>query len=128
MRKIARTAMYALDEIPSRFLDDGCTFSPDSILRTHIRWCCRIHDYRYCTRANDKGDMTRKRWISSNRELYRNIGLKTVWYTRWVRKLYYFAVKKWGWKSYDSCGPDVGEMCRHNMPIPLWMEHLENTA
>jgi hypothetical protein len=48
------------------------------------------------------------------------VGLPT-W--RWIANIYHEFVHLFsGIRSWDSCGPEVGELCRHNMPMPEWMQ------
>ena len=132
--KLATLAMHrdwaneAISSVPERFIDDGCSMAPDSIMRTSIRWACRIHDWRYCTRSHPAGALTGKARKKADLELKVNMGLGLPWYTQWARRVYYLFVKRFGgrYRAFDSCGPDAGDFCRHNMPIPLWMEALEN--
>lgn len=43
----------------------------------------------------------------------------------WMRWIYYRVVRCLGSLiAFDSCGPEVGERCSHNMPMPEWMEKL----
>jgi hypothetical protein len=119
-------ALDNLDEVPGRFQDNGCSMSPDSIFNTSIRWACRIHDYRYCSRAQEPGSMTDPQRKRADKELKRNLGLGLPWYSRWARWVYFTAVRLFGAgdHSFDSCDYHVGVLCRHNMPIPLWMKSL----
>lgn len=121
--KIARRAADAEAEIPERFQDDGCTSSPDSILRTNIRWCCRIHDWRYCTRAHGRGVLTKASRKVVDKEFRANLGLALPWYVGFVRLVYYKAVRMFGSsdKGWDTCSYGAGIYCRHNLPRPLWM-------
>jgi len=121
-RRVSRAAFDTLKLIPGRFVDDGCSYSPDSIMRADIGWACRIHDWRGCTRAQSEG-LRRVDRKQSNRELRKNVGLAVPWYVQWTRVVYYFAVTAFGNPPFNSCGPEVGDLCRHNMPQPLWMEN-----
>lgn len=117
-------ASASLESIPNRFKDDGCSYSPDSIMRNDISWVCRIHDFRYCSRTNPANSMDKKRRKRADKEMKQNMGLNLPWYVRWVRRIYYRAIRWFGAgdHSYNSCGIEVGDLCRHNMPVPLWME------
>ena len=44
-------AYRVLQGIPLRFEDDGCSNWFDKLFKWSIRWCCRIHDFRYCAYA-----------------------------------------------------------------------------
>lgn len=120
---IPEDAQAILDLIPSDFVDDGCSCSPDSLMGTDIKWACRIHDWRYCTRAHRPGRMTTDYRKKADRELRGNLRAGMPWYSQWTRVLYYWAVRRWGSgdNSFDSCGPAAGSYCRHGMAQPPWM-------
>lgn len=125
--KQMRAAQLAVDlwkNVPTRFVDDGCTYSPDSLMRTDISWICRIHDWRYCSRTNAPDEASPKHRRLADKELRFNMGLNLPWYVKWTRNIYYFFIRRFGNgdHSYNTCGISVGEVCRHNMPVPLWME------
>lgn len=41
---------------------------------------------------------------------------------RWFSIIVYIALWRYGGiEAFDSCGPEVGERCRHNMKRPVWM-------
>ena len=111
-----------LKKIPKRFVDDGCTSSPDRIFGFDLSWICRIHDWRYCTRCHVPGTMdTHRRNVADCelRELMRAT-LPLRW--RWVGWAYWLVVwQRGGFDAWDSCGFDVGDFCRHEMPRPEWM-------
>lgn len=121
--KVPGSARLLLTSIPTDFVDDGCSASPDSICGDSIRWACRIHDWRYCTRAHRPGRMTTEYRKNADKELRTHMRLDLPWYSQWTRLIYHFFVRKFGNgdNSFDSCGPEVGEKCRHNMPQPVWM-------
>jgi hypothetical protein len=108
--------------IPYRFTDDGCSLSPDSIGRTSLKLACRIHDWRYCTRAHAPGELTTSWRKKADLELRQMMGHGMPWYARWTRWMYWWGVRKFGNRdtSFDSCGVDAGQFCRHNMPMPEW--------
>ena len=126
-RELATAAAIALADIPERFVTDGCSFSPDSIMRTKIDWACQIHDWRYCTRAWPPTTLDRAWRRLADKELRANIALGLPWYVRWVRLVYYVGVRLFGPgdQSFNSCGLEDGMYRRHNMTIPLWMERQE---
>jgi hypothetical protein len=111
-----------LEAIPDEFLDDGCSNAPDDFLGFHFGPYCRIHDWRYCTRCHRAGTMTAgaRRW--ADMELGLNLRAVLPWRWRWVGWLYRVAVWRYGGISaFDSCGLDVGPLCRHGMTPPAWM-------
>jgi hypothetical protein len=123
LARIPPAARTVLNLIPKRFIDNGCSMSPDSIIRNDIRWACRIHDWRYCTRCHRPGRLGTQYRRSADKELRLNLGAGLPWYVRWVRLVYHFAVRHWGDgdNAFDSCGIAAGAFCRHNMPMPAWM-------
>ena len=78
-------AAALLAEIPDSFIDDGCSNSPDSIWGFRFRWACRIHDWRYCSRAHAAGTMHYANKMVADDELYDFIGSSLPWRWRWVR-------------------------------------------
>jgi len=110
-------------DIPETFVDDGCSNSPDGLCGTDFRWACRIHDWRYCTRCHPFGTMCWKHRLKTDRELRRNLAVALPWWNQWIRFAYWFAVRRFGsFHAYDTCGPEAGERCRHNMEQPGWMK------
>lgn len=111
--------------IPERFVDDGASHAPDSVGSTNLRPVFRIHDWMYCTRCHPPGTMTGEWRKKADADMKLFMGLGLPWYSRWVRRVYYWAVKKFGgrYEIFDSCGPEAGDFCRHNMPMPLWMNY-----
>jgi hypothetical protein len=127
-REIALQASYTLAQIPRRFTDDGCSYSPDSLFHNEIGWACRIHDYRYCTRASGERDMSAEERLEADKELRTNIALSFPKWLGWVRFVYYRLVRRFGsMTAWNSCGFDAGERCKHNINRPLWMEEDERT-
>jgi hypothetical protein len=126
-RQVARAAYHALNDIPDRFIDDGCSYSPDSIFHNEIGWACRIHDYRYCSRSMGPRDMEPHLRLAADKELRANIALSVPKWLGWIRWLYYRAVRHFGSQtSWDSCGYDAGVRCRHNLLRPRWMDRQES--
>jgi hypothetical protein len=109
--------------IPKRFVDDGASFAPDSIGRTNLRRVFRIHDWRYCTRCHHPGELTTEWRSLADAEMKVNMNRGLPWYVRWTRWIYWWGVRKFGNRdnSFDSCGYEDGDYCRHNMPMPQWM-------
>jgi len=118
----SETALDVLNSIPEDFVDDGCSNAPDSIFCKPIYFACRIHDFRYCTRAHPEGTMCPAHRKAADKELRRNMCTALPWYSQWIRWIYYRAVRRFGTLSaYNSCGPRAGNLCRHNLRPPTWM-------
>jgi hypothetical protein len=116
------SARVLLETIPVGFVDDGCSNSPDSFLGFYFQPYCRIHDWRYCTRCWPAGSMTASARKWADMELGLNLRAALPWRWRWVGWIYRLGVWRYGGVSaFDSCGPTVGPVCRHNMPPPDWM-------
>lgn len=116
-------ARELLDQIPGDFRDDGCSNALDSLFGFSFAWACRIHDWYYCTRAWPAGAMTYGHKLDGDGLLKRFMRASLPLRWRWVRYLYKGAVFTFGgFGSYDSCGPEVGERCRHNLAPPSWMD------
>jgi hypothetical protein len=108
--------------IPAEFVDDGCSKAPDFLFRVNLRWACRIHDWWWCTRAHPPGTMT---------DEYRQAGdaflgavIRYALSRHPLRHLAYTAYRwgPWfGWRGFNTCGPEAGARCRHNLPKPGWM-------
>lgn len=114
--------------IPSTFVDDGCSNSPDAICGISIREACRIHDWRYCTRGHTHGTMCKEHRRAADKELRANIAKALPWWNQWVRWIYWRAVRRFGSiHAYDTCGVSAGDYCRHNMPMPVWMRIIQVT-
>jgi hypothetical protein len=110
------------------FSDDGCTVSPDGLFGYDFSWACRIHDWRYCTRCHPPGSMSRLARRFADEELRMHMRASLPWYTRgWVPLVYRLVVRFFGrFGAWDSCGPEAGDLCRHQIPMPAWMlEGLE---
>lgn len=106
-----------LVEIPDEFRDDGCTWWFDSLFGYDIRHICRVHNYFYCSRTQPPGSMTPENKDKVDRELSDEISKVLPWWLDWTAGPVYRAVYMWGSMAYDTCKPDAGERCRHNM---LW--------
>jgi len=116
-----RIARSILQKIPRRFVTDGCSSAPDSILGRDLRWCCKIHDWRGCTRAHRPGSLTQGACNFAAKELGWNVRSALRLGTRWIGWLYYRVTYRFTEVYWDSCGPEAGERCRHNLPMPGWM-------
>ncbi|MCI0408176.1 MAG: phospholipase [Acidobacteria bacterium] len=115
-------AVALLRDIPEEFVDDGCSAAPDGWLGFDFRYACRIHDWAYCTRAHPAGHMTQAHRHWADHLLGVLIAAALPWPWRWVGWTYRLMVHRHGGTTaYDSCGPEAGERCRHNLPRPRWM-------
>jgi hypothetical protein len=118
-KRVPKEAVEILRNIPSEFVDDGCSASPDSLFGFDFRWACRVHDWRYCSRCHPPQVMTQHGRTKADEELRRFISVSLPKRWRWVKWVYYSAVVAFGGvKAWDCCGPEVGERCKHNMPLP----------
>ena len=118
-------ARLLLRSIPSRFRDDGCSRSFDSWFGFDFRPYCRIHDWSYCTRCHRPGRLTAQYRLYADRRLRRFLSAATPLRWRWLKWFYWAGVHLGGGISaFDSCGPDAGVLCRHDMPMPEWMERV----
>ena len=112
------SAVLTLAGIPRGFMDDGCSNSPDEWFQFNFRWACRIHDWRYCTRCHPADEMTQTHRHAADKELAANIRASLPWRWGWLRYVYLFGVWRYGGvNAWNSCGPEVGTMCRHGMPL-----------
>jgi hypothetical protein len=132
------TARSVLKQIRHDFVDDGCSNSPDGFFmwakRWHwskglvrsFKWCCKIHDWRYCSRCHPAGTMHQEARTFADTELGWNVRSVLQFTMRWFGWLYWKATSNWGGRrAWNSCGPASGERCRHNMPMPEWMQMLD---
>jgi hypothetical protein len=128
-RPIPVEAQRLLDEIPDYFIDDGCSNSPDTIWGFDLRPFCKIHDWRYCGRSHPAGTMHYANKLVADDELAENIGSALPWRWRFVRILYLRGVQiGGGFDAWNSCGPEDGELCRHNVELPAWMHSANYRA
>ena len=131
-----------LAKIPAEFVDDGCSNSPDGFLHIISKrwlfrwlkrfarsflWCCKIHDWRYCSRCHRAGSMNQAARKFADKELGWNIRGVLVFLMKWWGWGYFKATSEFGGRrAWNSCGPASGERCRHNMPKPDWMAALDD--
>jgi hypothetical protein len=107
---------------PEDFVADGCSCAPDKIFGYDISECCVGHDFDYCSRCHPEGHMTKKWRKAADKKLRKRIAAVLPRVLDWIRWIYYRFVRRFGSLSaFDSCGPEAGERCRHNMPMPEWM-------
>lgn len=112
-----------LAKIPREFLDDGCSRSPDMILGYDLRHACRLHDFAGCTRCHAPGSLTLEAMRIANRELEDVIDSALPDASWLTQRIYGLFVRRFnGDVAWDSCGTEAGDLCRHNMPRPEWMQ------
>lgn len=117
-----RALQAALDRIPVGFRDDGCSSAPDRLFGRNLRPACRAHDWLYCTRAHPAGALDQAHRQAADRLLGRGVRALLPHGLGWIGWLTWRAVHRWGGvAAFDSCGPEVGPVCRHNLPPPAWM-------
>ena len=110
--------MSAVDLVPLEFIDDGCSAAPDKIFWIwDLKWACRIHDWRYCTRAHKPSEMTQYFRHIADLELRNNVRSVLPFGLGWLTALLFWRVVhlKGGDEAWNSCGPEVGERCRHGL-------------
>lgn len=129
VRSIPDTAVNILRSMPRDFNTDGCSNAPDRLWYFgwwDFKWACEIHDWRYCSRCHDAGIMSVNYKDFADKELNWNLIAFLPWLLRGAGWIYRFMTWKYGgYSAFDSCGPEAGQFCRHNMPMPRWMEELE---
>ena len=108
----------------SDFEDDGLSGGfPDWMYR---RWelsiCGRVHDWHYCTRCHKAGSMTDKSKKFADKALRKHARELLPWYVKVAPIVLYIGVYVGGgFGSWDSCGSEEGDRCRHNIKQPDWM-------
>ncbi len=108
------------------FVDDGLSGGfPDWLYSRHnLSLAGRVHDWHYCSRCHSAGSM---RWRSkrfADRALCQHARELLPWYLNIAPLILHVGVRLGGNSSWDSCGPFVGERCRHNIAQPVWMRTL----
>ena len=105
------------------FVDDGLSGGfPDWIYaRHHLRYAGRVHDWHYCSRCHRGGSMTPKARRFADRALLQHARELLPWYLQVAPIVLHLGVRIGGRSSWDSCGPYVGERCRHNIKCPPYM-------
>ena len=127
-RPIPAGAANQLRKIPDRFADDGCTNSPDAWFGFDFSWACRIHDWRYCTRAQPDGSMSEARRWAADTYIRGDIKASLPWRWRWIRWVYFYVLKRFGDRAYDTCPEHFAagvsrsdarrKVCRHGLTWP----------
>ena len=106
------------------FEDDGLSGGfPDWMYR---RWelsiAGRVHDWHYCTRCHKAGSMTDQSKRFADKALRKHARELLPWYLNLAPIVLYVGVYVGGgFGSWDSCGTEVGDRCRHNITQPDWM-------
>ena len=106
-----------LARIPRDFLWDD-TKANHTILGWSFGWATLIHQWRYCTRCHEYDILGPKAKKWADLELRLNIKKYLPWYLRWVGWIFLLKYyRAGGFKRFNSCWPEEGTLCRHNM---LW--------
>jgi hypothetical protein len=116
-------AMLILRDDPD-FEDDGLSGGfPDWMYKKWLLGLAgRVHDWHYCTRCHKAGSMTdpQKKW--ADKALRKHARELLPWYLCLAPIILYVGVRVGGgFGSWDSCGPEAGDRCRHNIKQPDWM-------
>jgi hypothetical protein len=116
-------AMLILRDYPD-FEDDGLSGGfPDWMYKKWLLGLAgRVHDWNYCTRCHKAGSMTdpKKKW--ADKALRKHARELLPWYLCLAPIVLYVGVRVGGgFGSWDSCGPEEGDRCRHNIEQPQWM-------
>ena len=112
------------------FVDDGLSWFPDwiykYILRHNLTPAGRVHDWHYCSRCYKRNGMTPERRLFVDRALRKHARRILHGHFHIAPLVLYAGVRAFGWmRAWDSCGPDVGERCRHDIARPVWMVRTE---
>ena len=111
-----------LERIPVGFVDDGCSVAPDWLFGKPLRPACRVHDWKYCTRAWPSGELDQEHRARADRFLGRSVRALLPLGLGWIGWFFARAVHVFGGDAaFDSCGPEVGTRCRHHLLRPRWM-------
>ena len=116
--------IYRITRESPDFEDDGLSGGfPDWMYR---RWelsiAGRVHDWHYCTRCHKAGSMTDQSKKFADKALRKHARELLPWYLNLAPVVLYVGVYVGGgFGSWDSCGTEVGDRCRHNIKQPDWM-------
>lgn len=109
--------------VPPDFLSDGCSCAPDRLFGVDLTPACRLHDAAYCARLWPPGTLDQAWRSGADRQLGIDVRAVLPFGLGWVGWAYFWAVHRFGGdSSFDSCGEEAGERCRHGMPMPDWMK------
>ena len=106
------------------FEDDGLSGGfPDWMYsRWELSIAGRVHDWHYCTRCHTAGSMTDKAKRFADKALRKHARELLPWFLNLAPIVLYIGVYVGGgFGSWDSCGPEEGTRCRHNIKQPQWM-------
>ncbi len=106
------------------FEDDGLSGGfPDWMYARWDLWCAgRVHDWHYCTRCHKAGSMTDEAKSYADKALRQHSRELLPWYLNLAPIILYVGVRiGGGFGSWDSCGHEEGDRCRHNIEQPQWM-------
>ncbi len=109
------------------FEDDGLSGGfPDWMYKKWHLWLAgRVHDWHYCTRCHKAGSMIDKAKCFADKALRKHARELLPWYLNLAPIILYVGVRVGGgFGSWDSCGPEEGDRCRHNIKQPQWMLDL----
>lgn len=125
-RKAEKVSWYLIkiDKGWPGFRDDGLSGGfPDWIYgRWNLRLAGRVHDWHYCGRCHRAGTMNQAHRKFADRALRQHARELLPWWLSLAPLILYAGVRFGGGGSaWNSCGPDQGELCRHNVPQPDWM-------
>ncbi len=117
--RIPHEAQRLLRQVPTAFISDGCSRSPDRWFGFDFRWCCLLHDWGYCSRAHRFGLMgpSHKHAVDLLLSEHMHAALPLRW--RWLGHIYRRAVHWFAWGSYDTCHGVKGR-CRHGLARVLY--------
>ena len=106
------------------FQDDGLSGGfPDWMYnRWELSIAGKVHDWHYCTRCHRAGSMTDSAKRFADKALRQHARELLPWYLNLAPIILYIGVRiGGGFGSWDSCGPEKGIRCRHNIKQPQWM-------
>jgi len=109
------------------FEDDGLSGGfPDWVYAGYrLSDAGRVHDWHYCSRAHKRGTMNQEHRLFADLALRQHARELLPWYLGFAAFVLYFGVRWGGGKAaWNSCGPSVGTLCRHNLAAPRWMAAL----
>jgi hypothetical protein len=105
------------------FRDDGLSGGfPDWLYSRHNLYLAgRVHDWMYCSRCHLQSSMTRQARRRADCALRQHARELLPWYLQLAPMILHIGVRLGGPSSWDSCGDDAGEWCRHMIARPVWM-------
>jgi hypothetical protein len=109
------------------FRDDGLSGGfPDWVYASYnLRLAGRVHDWHYCTRCHPAGSMTQAARRFADLALRQHARELLPWWLRVAPWVLYLGVHWFGDEAaWDGCGPEQGDLCRHNIEQPVWMRAL----